>query len=111
MTLLLHVVKERFVGAVDTLNNILNSLAPKNLPFWMKRSFDLRNVFHQSVGEKVLSIQPVVSAVHRNAVVPDGGSNVDTVIQVHVLFVFVQLEFVCLDDSTYFATSLLVSFL
>ena len=87
VTLLLHVVKERFVGAVDPLNNILNSLAPKNLPIWMKRSLDLCDVFHQPVGRKVLPIQMVVPAVYRNAVVPDGSGNVDTVIQMFVLFV------------------------
>lgn len=47
-------------------------------------------------------------AVHRNAVVPDRGGNIDIVIQMLVLFVFVQFEFVGLDDSTHFATSLYI---
>ena len=56
VTLLLHVVKERFVGAVDPLDNILNSLAAERLPLRMKCFLDLRDVFHQPVGGKVFSV-------------------------------------------------------
>ena len=71
----------------------------------MKRSLDLCDVFHQPVGRKMLPIQTVVSAVHRNAVVPNGGGDVDIVIQILVLFVFVQFKFVRLYNGSHFVAS------
>ena len=43
---LLHMVKERFIGAVDPLNNILNGLATEGFPFRVKRFLNLGDVFH-----------------------------------------------------------------
>lgn len=43
---LLHMVKERFVGTVNSLDNILNGLASKSFPLRVKLSYDLRDVFH-----------------------------------------------------------------
>ena len=43
----------------------------------------------QLIGRKVLSIHVIVFAVHCNAVVPNGGGNIDTVVQMFVLFAFV----------------------
>lgn len=101
MAFLFYMAKERFIGAVKPFHNILNGLAPKSLPFWVKRLFDFRDMLFQLIGRKVFSIQTVISTVHRNAVIPDGSSNVDTVIQVPVLFVFIQFELVRLDDGTH----------
>ena len=89
MAFLLHVVEERFVGTVNTLHHVLDGLTPKSLPFRVERFLDLRDMLFQLVGRKVLSVYAIVSSMHRNAVVPDGGGNVDTVIQMFVLFAFV----------------------
>lgn len=78
--------KERFIGAVYPLHNILNSLASKSLPLWMKRSFHLGDMLHQLIGREMLSIQLVVAPVEGNTVVPDGGSHVDGFVQMAVPF-------------------------
>ena len=55
----------------------------------------------------MLSKCTIVVSVHRNAVVPDGGGNVDTVIQIFILFALIELEFVRLDDGTHTEVSFL----
>ena len=105
---LLHMVKERFIGAVDPLNNILNGLATEGFPFRVKRFLDLGDVFHQPVGRKMFSERFIVVAVHGNAVVPDGGGNVDTVIQIFILFALIELEFVRLYNGSHVVASFLV---
>ena len=101
-------VKERFIGAVDPLNNILNGLATEGFPFRVKRFLDLGDVFHQPVGRKMFSERFIVVAVHGNAVVPDGGGNVDTVIQIFILFALIELEFVRLYNGSHVVASFLV---
>ena len=91
MTFLFHVVEKCFVGTVNSLNHILNSLAAEGFPFRVKRFLDLRDMFHQLVGGKMFSKCTIVVPVHRNAVVPDGGSRVDSFIQMAVPLVAVQL--------------------
>ena len=92
MTLLFHMVKERTVRTVNPLHYVLNGLASKSLPFQVKRSFDLSDMLLQLIGRKMLPVQTVVPAVRCNAVIPDGGSNVDTVVQMPVFLSLYNLN-------------------
>lgn len=53
----------------------------------------------------MLPERTVIVSVHRNAVVPDGGGNVDTVIQMFILFALIELESVCLYNSAHVTAS------
>lgn len=55
------------------------------------------------VGRKVFPVQAIVPSMHCNAVIPDGGGNVDAVIQMFVLFAFVQFEFVRFNYGAHIA--------
>ena len=105
MAPLFHMVEERFVGAVNPFHHVLDSLASEGMPLWMERSLDFCEMLFQLVGRKLLSERFVVVSVHRNAVVPDRGSNVDTVIQMFILFALIELEFVRLYNGSHVVAS------
>lgn len=90
------------------MNNILNGLATEGFPFRVKRFLDLSDVFHQPVGRKMFSERFIVVAVHGNAVVPDGGGNIDTVIQMLIFLTLIEFEFVRLHNGSHVVASFLV---
>lgn len=100
---LFHMFKERTVGTVNPFHHILDGLTAKSLPLRMKRFLDFRDMDFQLLGRKVLPVQTVIPPVHGNAVIPDRGGNVDTSVQMFVLFALIELELIRLDNSTHVA--------
>ena len=50
----------------------------------------------------------LIVSVHRNAVVPDGGGNIDIVIQMLIFLTLIEFEFVRLYNGSHVVASFLV---
>jgi len=98
----LEVAKEQLIALVDALDNILNRLRTDKVPVAMLRQLlKLGDVLHQRVRIQAPTRQLVVSAMQRYAVVVDRARNVDLLMQMFILFLTVQFEFVRFHALTF----------
>ncbi len=98
----LEVAKEQLVALVDALDNILNRLRTDKVPVAILRQLlKLGDVLHQRVRIQAPTRQLVVSAMQRYAVVVDRARNVDLLMQMFILFLTVQFEFVRFHALTF----------
>lgn len=89
-------VEKGFVRTVDPFRDILDRLTAQQIPMdILLPLFQLRKKHLEPVSGKELPIHPIVTAVKRNAVIPDLRCNVDSTVQIAVMLAVVQLIFIC----------------
>lgn len=97
--LVLEITEEQLIGFVDTINNVLDSLATNQVPRLITLTlFQLGDMFHQDKLVQALPGQSIIASMQGNTVIIDQSCNVNLLVQYLILFRPIKLALVRLDD-------------
>lgn len=90
---ILDVRKESLVGAVDSLDDILDSLGTEHVPkYVLRQALQLCNVGLKTVCRKMFAEHAVIAAMQSDAMIVDDSADINLLMQAAVLFAAVHLK-------------------